>query len=320
MLSPALIANALLPILGLLGLGWWFRQQGWLDDRAENGLMQLVVRLFYPALIFRHVLGSAALGQPTVLVQALLTGSLAIAGGMLLALLVAPWFGLRDSRGRRTFAVTVGVFNFGYLALPLAEDLYGSETLGVMLAVNAGIEVPIWSLGLLLLSGRLARDSWRRALSPPLLALLVAAPLNLLGGPDLLPPVVLKFLDWAAPCAIPLGLVLTGSTFCALGQQQGRSLLRDLRPAWGAILLRLGVLPPLMMLVAVSLPLSTEVRQVAFIHAAMPCGIFPVVLARHYGGDAPLGLLVVAATCLGAVVTLPLWLALGNAWLANLGG
>ncbi|MGF1453594.1 MAG: AEC family transporter [Opitutales bacterium] len=314
MVSLPLILNALLPIVGLLAAGWFFRQRGWLTPASESGLMQLTVRLFFPALIFRHVLDNEALGEPLVLFEAVGTGVLSIALGMVISLLMAPLFGIREGRARRTFAVVAGVFNYGYLALPLARDLYGSETVGVMLAVNAGVEAPIWSLGLLLLYGKFSPDSWKRALSPPLLALLIAAPLNLMGGKAWMPVFFLNFLDWAGPCAIPMGILLTGSTFRTLYEEHGRSVMADLRPMWAGYALRLGLLPALMVLAAVLLPLSVHVQRVLLIHAAMPCGIFPVVLARHYGGDAPKAFLVVGSTCLAGIVTLPLWLQLG-AWL-----
>lgn len=316
MISLSLLANALLPIAGLIAVGWYFRQLRWLTESAENGLMRLVVWLFYPALIFQNVFDNAALRAPRVLLEALLAGSLAVGLGMVLGLWAAPLFGLREGVSRRTFAVVVGVFNFGYLSLPLAADLYGAELVGVMMAVNAGIEIPIWSLGLLLLHGRLSREAIQRVFSPPLLALLVAAPLNLLGGADLLHPILLKFLGWAAPCAIPLGLVLIGSSFRGLFERHGRALAEDLRPLWAGLTLRLLALPAIMVLAALWLPVSDPIRQVLLIHAAMPCGIFPVVLAQHYGGNAPLAFLVVAGTSMAAIVTMPLWLTLGG-WIVT---
>ena len=57
--------------------------------------------------------------------------------------------------------------------------------------------------------------------------------------------------------------------------------------------------------------LSTELRQVIVIQAAMPAGIMPIVLSRHYGGDASVAIKVVLATTLASIVTMPLWIRIG---------
>ena len=52
-----------------------------------------------------------------------------------------------------------------------------------------------------------------------------------------------------------------------------------------AILLRLFILPAIIILIALLLPLSTELEKVIIVQAAMPCAVFPIVLAQHFGGS-----------------------------------
>jgi predicted permease len=43
----------------------------------------------------------------------------------------------------------------------------------------------------------------------------------------------------------------------------------------------------------------------------MPCAVFPVVLARHYGGNVSVALQVIAATTVVSLFTMPLWIQWG---------
>ena len=54
--------------------------------------------------------------------------------------------------------------------------------------------------------------------------------------------------------------------------------------------------------------LTIELTTVLCIQAAMPTAVFPVVLAKHYGGDARMATQIIFATSLLAFATTPLWL------------
>jgi predicted permease len=65
-------------------------------------------------------------------------------------------------------------------------------------------------------------------------------------------------------------------------------------------------------MVAAFMPgLSVELKRVILIQAAMPAGIMPIVLARHYGGETGVAIRIVLATTIASVITMPLWIHLG---------
>jgi hypothetical protein len=47
----------------------------------------------------------------------------------------------------------------------------------------------------------------------------------------------------------------------------------------------------------------------------MPAATFPIVLARHYGGDPGVGVRVALGTAVVSLVTIPLWVPAGMHWL-----
>ena len=83
---------------------------------------------------------------------------------------------------------------------------------------------------------------------------------------------------------------------------------------WSA-LFRLGIIPALMLGLVRWLPCSVEVKRVIVVQAAMPAGVFPIVLSRLYGGDPATAVRIVAGTTILSLVTIPLWIRWGMAWL-----
>ncbi len=303
------IFSAVLPVFLLVGMGWIMRARGWFTAQSEKDVMRLVVYVLYPCLIFRFVLGNEQLRETSVVIEAVATGYLFVALSAFLVAALAPVFGIRGARDRGSFAFVTAVYNFGYIAIPVAALSFSDETIGVMLVVNVGVDLAIWSVGVAMVSGRFSRQSLKRALSPPAVAVMIGLPLNYLGGRDLLPDAALSLIDMLAACAIPIGIFIIGVAFCELARESGAKF--RLNVAAGAVLMRQGLLPALMLGAALVIPFSPAVRDVILVHAAMPCGVFPVVLAKHYGGSGNLAFQAVAASCLTGMLTIPLWVKLG---------
>jgi predicted permease len=107
-----------------------------------------------------------------------------------------------------------------------------------------------------------------------------------------------------------MALLLIGATLADWLLQKGFATAGFAVPAV-ACALRLGVLPLLFLLAARYLPLSVELKRVIVIQAAMPCAVLPIVLARHYRGDAAVALQAVLATSVLGLLTIPWWIRFG---------
>ena len=119
--------------------------------------------------------------------------------------------GLGSTEARRTFVFSVGIYNYGYLAIPLVSLLFGgpgadNPTLGVLFIHNVGVEMAFWTLGVMVISGRLGRDWWRHAVNPPSIAIVVALAVNYLGLSEHVPGGLTTAIDWLGQSAIPLAL------------------------------------------------------------------------------------------------------------------
>jgi len=308
--TTQLVFSAVLPIFFVIGAGALARRLGWLDTEADRSLMTVVVNLLYPALIFSFILGNDALRQPSNLILPPLVGLTTVIGGFGLAMLVARKFKLGDQKECRTFAFTTGIYNYGYFPVPIIALLFDRETTGVLLVHNLGVEVAMWVLGVgFILSRNDPKSIWKRVFSGPVIAILIAVPMNYFKIDQHLPNSALETINLLGQCAIPLGLLLIGATFMDLAKQM--KITSRLNIPITASVLRLGILPATFLFIAFILPLSTELKCVIAVQAAMPCGVFPIVLARHFDGSAEVALKVVLGTTLLSFLTIPLWIAMG---------
>ena len=77
---------------------------------------------------------------------------------------------------------------------------------------------------------------------------------------------------------------------------------------------RLGILPVVMLCIARWLPCPVELKRVLVVEAAMPAAVFPIIMARYYGGQPLTAVQVVLATTALGLVTSPLWIRAGLAF------
>ncbi len=299
-----------MPIFLIIGSGFLSRRTGWLNEEADRSLMSVVVNLLYPAFIFSYILGNDALRHPSNLVLPPLIGFTTVVAGFGITMLLARHLRIGDQRECRTFAFTTGLYNYGYFPVPIIALLFSRETTGVLLVHNVGVEIAMWSLGVgFILSANDPKPIWRRIFSAPVISILIAVPLNLLKIDQRLPNFIVEAIRMLGQCAIPLGLLLIGATFADLAK--GVRMLDRIRIPLIAAALRMGIFPAAFIFFAFLFPFSPELKQVIIVQAAMPCAVFPIVLARHFDGSPEVALKVVLGTTLVSLVTIPLWISLG---------
>jgi hypothetical protein len=311
------VLTAVLPVFAIMGIGLWLRRRAWLSADADASLMRVTINVLLPSLIFDSVLGNAALRRPENLLLPPLVGFVMIAVGLGVARLFARLAGLQTGPEQRTFAFLAGLQNYAYLTIPLCFMLFDSGTTGVLFVHNVGTEMALWTLGVAMLTGNGLAGGWRKILNAPLVALLLALLLNFLGMCFVPPaPVVfvgkmfLTVIHWFGQSAIPLALLLIGAIVADhLNEARGG---RAVRVVAVAALVRLGLLPILFLLLAKFLPCSVELKRVLVLQGSVPSAVLPIVLTKHYGGDARTALQVALGTSLIGLVTIPLWLHFGG--------
>ena len=302
----------ILPVFAMIALGVGLRRLQWITEAGEDSLFNLVVRVTFPCLIFESVVANPALREPGNLLLAPLLGFGLTLLSMLVGWYAARALGLTIGHGLRTFALAVGLTNYGYLPLPLMDAMFGPESRAVLLVHNVGVEAAIWTGGVLVVTGLSPLAGWRKLINAPVLALALALAVNLSGAGAHVPAAVMALVHALALCAIPLGLVMSGASLQP-HLDDPRQLV-DTRVTLTAWLLRLGVLPFVYLLAARYLPGSVELKRVLVVQAAMPSAVVSIIVARIYGGQPLVAVQIILGTTALALFTIPFWIRFGLAF------
>src|SRR4051812_42627583 len=108
------------------------RERKWLTEDADRSLLKVTINVLMPALIVDSVLHNQALKQVGTVVLAPIVGFVSIVVGMLIALLFARTAALKDRKAVATFVLCAGIYNYGYVPVPLVRVLFPPDTLGVL--------------------------------------------------------------------------------------------------------------------------------------------------------------------------------------------
>lgn len=309
MMSYGQLFLTLLPVFGAIALGVFLRRWELINQQGEDALFNVTVKVAMPCLIFESVSLNPVLKQASNVVLPPLVGFGLTLLSMAVAWYVARALGLTLGHGLRTFALAVGLTNYGYLPLPLMDALFGHESRAVLLLHNAGVEAAIWTGGVLVVTGLSPTRGWKKLINAPAIALLVALLANLTGAGAHVPEFMRTLIHSLAVCAIPLGLLMTGVSFSP--HLEDPKALVNPRVVMIAWLLRLALLPWIILLAARYLPMSVELKRVLVVQAAMPSAVISVIVARVYGGQPLVAMQIVLGTTIVGLFTIPLWIQLG---------
>ena len=318
------ILGSVIPLFLIMAIGAVVRRRRVLNEQADRTLVNLMVHVLQPCLILDHVVASEALRRPGNLLWSPVAGFFCMAIGVWMSLLIARLYRIPPGAQTRTFAFVGGIFNYGYIPVPLIDTLYGASTLSVLFVFNLGAEVAFWMVGFSTFEGRSVIKEWPRVFTTPVKAIILGVAINL--GTEWfglrLDAETLSAVDWGWPvkiildtvhavgsCLIPLAMLLIGATMADFwgefrATQGGKVMALSLA-------VRNLICPALFILVAWLLPVSRELKETLVVQGAMPAGVFTLLLTRHHGGDVPVALQIIFGTTAAAIVTLPLWIHFG---------
>lgn len=304
------ILTTVLPVFGLIVLGFIFARLKLVDGATTRGLTQFVFMLAIPALLFRTV----ALMKPQ---EATPIGLwIAFFGGLavtwILTTLISVKFDSLSASGGAAAAMAAGFGNVALLGTPLALAHYGQDAavpVGLILSIHAPI---LWFAATLqrelarhsntISFKRLGRELFHSLASNAIVIALAAAAIWRLTGLGL-HPVADRMLSMLSDASIPTALFALGlslATYSLRGQWSGMTVLIALKMLFMPILVFLGLhyiisVPPLW-------------AKVALLFAAMPTGANAFLFAHRNEESVPA---VSAAIALGtglAAITVSLLL------------
>ena len=316
---------AVIAVYSVILLGMFCRRIEWITKESSETVLKLVINLLTPCLIISKVVSNEAFNDPRNLYLPPLTGYGIVILGIGISILwcrclPVKWTGIKTAREIGTFAACAGMLNYGYVPIPLLADLYPGDNrlLTVLFIQNMGVELGLWTLCVCCFQGTFSWKTVRNMLNIPTITILGSIAVNLLGWDRYIPSLVMKPIDMLAVTAIPISLLFVGATIADYMKPQqfreeGKTFLKI---GIGSCLIRLVILPALIILLARYLPCSKELKIVLVVHAAMASAIFPIVMSRIYDGCVRTALSTVLSNTFPAIITTPVWIAIGLKFLA----
>lgn len=309
-ISPATVIASVLPVYLLMLAGAALRRTRILPPECDVPVMLLVYRVMLPCFMLDKILGSTVIKSGSVVVWAICLGFGMIMVAILIGLGVGRLLGLECGTGMRTFALSAGCQNFGFTAAPVVEILWGSGALALLFVHNIGVETAMWSVGVMMMSGERS-FSWRRLINGPVIAVTVGLTLVALGLDDHVTGSCRKAMSMIGAGSFPVAILITGCTMMDLvGKEK-----TNWRVIGGSVAVRLMLAPAAMLCAAKFLPITTELRQVLVVQAAMPAGLSSILVAKLYAGRPAVAVQVVIATTVLSFLTLPWIITWGSAWI-----
>lgn len=304
------IFSATLPVFLIIWIGFLFHRRGWLGEEVEVGVMKLGLNLLFPCYILSLVPGNPALETVSSAVWAIGLGFLLVAAVIGIAWIAAAAGGMKKGGGRRTFALSAGIQNYGFVALPIVLELFPDNPgpAGLVFVHGIGVETAMWTVGMAVMTGK---AGFRSIINGPFIAVIIALVLNYTGLYRFIPEIAATTMEMLGRCAIPMAIFIIGAT---IGRFFTKGIFEEaLRVAILGVVVRMVIGASLFLAVAYYLPLPDDLKRLLVVQAAMPAAVFPIVVARLFGGQPQVAIQVVVATSVVGIVAAPLVIAWGLA-------
>ena len=301
------IAFIVLPIFGLIGVGYlagWTKRLG---ERAADGLSEYVFGIAIPVLIFK-TLSEAKLpegGQPWGYWIAYFTGAFLVFG---IGFLVARRIFARSHLEAVMHGFASGQANTVFVGVPIILKAFG-EAGALPLFLLIAIHLPIMTTAATILAEGAEQGLSRSTLirlakalaRNPILIGIYAGAIGQLAGIQAT-GVAGQVVDMVAASSVPCALVSMGLALRRHG------FAGDLGPSLVISALKLVVHPLLVLGLTRVLPMPPVWGGVAIVFAAMPCGVNAYLLASYYKAGVAAAASAVSLSTFVSLFTITLWL------------
>lgn len=316
MSASAILVQQTLSILIIIIVGVICYKTKLIDDATNSKLSNILLTLVQPVLIFT----SFQIEFKKELVEGLLISLLLAFVTHIVAISISYIFIRKKKRrianidGKPTVTyvdnedleverLTCSYANMGFMGIPLAYGLFGSEGVLYVTAAVMAFNVFIWTHGVIMISGVRKvnfKDVIMRLRSPAIIAIFLG--LIFFAFQIKLPSVIEQSLNYIGNMNTPFAMLVAGAT---IGKTDITKILtRNLRKYY-MIFLKLLLIPVILMLIYVWLPIDETVKMVAIMLVATPTSTIATILTVRYNKNSLLASEIFAITTVLCVFTIP---------------
>lgn len=290
--------NEMVVILFAVGIGYLAHRLGYLGGEINQKLSKLILNITTPALILSSMANEENLPSVGEVLSILFVAVVFYVMEFAFALIVPKLVGGTPKE--------IGVWRFllcfpnvGFIGYPLVEAIFGHTGLFYAVILVMPFNLLNYSLGPLMLSGKI-RFHWKQLLSPCILMALLTLVLTLAGIH--VPPMIGAMAEIVGDVNIPLSLLVLGSMLAGMS---ARKVLTSVR-MWILSAVRLLAMPAALGVVLHLMGTDPLVLGVAVAQMAMPVAVNGTMLCLEFDGDVEAMAQVTFMTTVLSIVTIPL--------------
>lgn len=305
------VLSSIIPIVFLIVLGFILHEKKFLTKGLDRNLTFLVMNVALPASVFLSVVNNLTVKTLEELAKPLAIGLLAFAANYSISYVLMRL--VRVPRGRRgVFLNTIVNANTIFIGMPLNQALFGTEAVSYFLVYYVLNTLSTWTIGSVLI----ARDSrteqasggkmnLKQILSPPILGLLAAIPVLLLGLH--LPKPITGSLSYLGSLVTPLSLLYIGIVLSEAGLKSVRFDKDTIAALLGKFLLSPCIMATALLLAGrIGIALPSLLRNTMIVQAAVPALTVLPILAGDADGDVEYATNVVVTSTILFVIVIPI--------------
>ena len=297
----AVLLNKMLVFIGLMLIGYLLARKKVIDLTFTKAMSNLVINVFMVGTILSSMINTNLQESTSGIGHILMIVSVMEILGFVIAFLFMKLIHL-DQDKAPVFEILMALGNNMFIALPIAQALYGSYAVFIVSISCIPFNVILYSYGVWRLQGG-GKDRgirFREILSPPFIATVAGILVILINLP--IPVAVNDLLISLSGATMPLSMLVIGS---ALSSVSLLAAFQNLKLAFLSVV-RLLIIPVISFFVLRMMTQDTVLLMTSFIIAAAPCAVIVSVLGMQYGQDYVFASEAVQHSTICSILTIPL--------------
>ncbi len=207
---------------------------------------------------------------------------------------------------QRVLRATTIFSNCGFMGFPILAGIFGTRGVFYGSFYVLTFNILIWTAGVIIFTGKRDADSWKQALNPAVISVVIGLILFIFSIK--LPMPIYKTLEMVGSMTTPLSMIIIGSLLTEIKFSEVFSGFA----IFYATIIRLLVMPLIAILILMLLGVKGLILGVPVLASAMPIAATVVVFAEKHGADALLASRAVFLSTLMSIITIPTIIGLIN--------
>ncbi len=295
------ITESVFSLFIMISVGVYGSRKKIINPELNKGLTDILIKIALPFMIVSSFIFTY---DYTVKDNIVKTSYYSIAAYIIMAV-VSRILLFPVKNDKKTILHFANVFvNTGYVGFPILNSIYGSEGVIYGSIFNMFFVILLWTYGIMLYRGGLEKGYLKKELiallfNPSIIAVIIGVVIMVF---DIrINGAILVGIKGIGSITGPLSMIIIG---VILSNAKVKKYMRDWTVYYG-ITVKLIAIPIIIYMVSLQLPESSRALKSVIIMTAMPASAMTSILAESFGKEKDYAAIIVSATTLLSLITVP---------------